>query len=75
MAKLCTFAFTLVSAAAVSSASAAGPGNLDGYTFDDFKLAYDKSYGSEAEEATRKLVFDAALAEARAHNAKYSKGE
>ena len=49
MAKLCTFAFTLVSAA-VSSASAAGPGNLDGYTFDDFKLAYDKSYGSEAEE-------------------------
>jgi len=58
-----------------SGAAAAAAGSLDAYSFADFKLAFGKTYGSAEEEGARKAVFDAALAEARAHNVKFSKGE
>jgi hypothetical protein len=67
--------YTLALTLATGGGAAAAAGNLDAYSFADFKLAFGKSYGSAAEEGARKAVFDAALAEARAHNAKFKKGE
>lgn len=46
---------------------------LDGYTFEDYKKEYGRSYATQAEHDQRRANFEANLKAARAHNADASK--
>ena len=69
MTKTTFFLILAIATTATDAASRTWSANRDTYTWDDFKLEFNREYLSDAEHDMRRSLFETNLRDVRAHNA------